>query len=93
MSVSSSPTYGHSHDSSYDTSTRWFQEADSGVIYISCENLFHNRAKLDMFKLKPLNAEGKENDEFKELIIYLLELLNTLVQLNVFSYNHWCTCI
>ena len=23
---------GHDHDSSYETSTRWFQEADSGVI-------------------------------------------------------------
>ena len=28
----------HDHDSSYDTSTGWFQEADSIVIEISCEN-------------------------------------------------------
>ena len=26
----------HDHDSSYDTSTGWFQEADSRVINISC---------------------------------------------------------
>ena len=33
------------HDSSYDTNTGWFQEADSIVIEISCVNLLHNRAK------------------------------------------------
>ena len=43
---------GDDHDSSHDTSTGWFQEADSKVIYISSENLFHNRAKLNKFKLK-----------------------------------------
>ena len=31
---------GHDHDSSYDTGTGWFQEADSRVI--NCENLLHN---------------------------------------------------
>ena len=36
---------GHDHDSPYDTSTGWFQEADSRVIKIRCENLFHIRAK------------------------------------------------
>ena len=29
------PHKGHDHDSSYDTSTVWFQEADSRVINIS----------------------------------------------------------
>ena len=29
------PHTGHDHDSSYDTSTGWFQEADSRVINIS----------------------------------------------------------
>ena len=28
------PHTGHNHDSSYDTSTGWFQEADSKVIYL-----------------------------------------------------------
>ena len=53
--VLSCPTKGQDHDSSYDTgqvlSTGWFQEADSTVIYLSCENLFHNRAKINLFKL------------------------------------------
>ena len=30
------PHTGHDHDSSYDTSTGWFQEMDSRVINISC---------------------------------------------------------
>ena len=30
------PHSGHDHDSSYNTSTGWFQEADSKVINISC---------------------------------------------------------
>ena len=46
------PHTGHDHDFSYDTSTGWFQEADSRVIKISCENLLHNRAKINMFKIK-----------------------------------------
>ena len=29
------PHMGHDHNSSYDTSTVWFQEADLGVINIS----------------------------------------------------------
>ena len=33
---------GHDHDSSYDTSTCWFQEADFRVINLSCDNLLHN---------------------------------------------------
>jgi hypothetical protein len=33
------PYSGHDHVSSYDTSTGWFQEADSKVINISCKNL------------------------------------------------------
>ena len=32
----SSPRWGHDHYSSYDTSTGWFQEVDSRVIYLSC---------------------------------------------------------
>ena len=43
-------TQGHNNDSSYDTSIGWFQEADSRVIYLSCDNLFHNQAKVNMFK-------------------------------------------
>ena len=34
-----------------ETSTGWFHEADPRVIYMSCENLFHNRAKISMFKV------------------------------------------
>ena len=45
------PHTGHDHDSSFDTSTGWFQEADSRVINLTCDNLFHNRAKINMFKL------------------------------------------
>ena len=45
------PNTGHNHDSSYDTSTGWFQEADSRVINRSCQNLFLNQAKINMFKL------------------------------------------
>ena len=30
------PHTGHDHDSSYGTSTGWFQEADSRMINISC---------------------------------------------------------
>ena len=41
------PLTGHGHDSSYDTSTGWFKEADLRVIYISCESLLHNRAKVN----------------------------------------------
>ena len=43
------PHTGHDHDSSYDTRTGWFQEADSRVI---CENLLHNLARINKFKLK-----------------------------------------
>ena len=45
------PHTGHEHDSSYDTSTGWFQEEDSRVINVSCQNMFHIRAKMNMFKL------------------------------------------
>ena len=44
------PHTGHDHDSSlsYDTSTGWFQEADSrGGL-----NKLHNQAKINKFKLK-----------------------------------------
>ena len=42
----SSPAWGHNHDSLYDTSTSWFYEVDSRVIYL--------KAKINtcMFKLK-----------------------------------------
>ena len=33
---------GHDYNSTYDTSTGWFQEADSRVIDLSCDNLFHS---------------------------------------------------
>ena len=46
------PHTGHDHDFSYDTCTDWFQEADTRVINISCLILFHDRAKINMFKLK-----------------------------------------
>ena len=42
---------GHDHDSSYGTSTGWFKEANSRLIRISCENLLHNRAKINKFEL------------------------------------------
>ena len=45
------PHTGHDHDSTYDASTGWFQEADSRVIDLRCDNLFHSRAKINMFKL------------------------------------------
>jgi hypothetical protein len=34
-----------------DTSTGWFQEADSKVINISCKNMLGNGALINMFKL------------------------------------------
>ena len=34
----------------YDTSTGWFKEADWIVICLSCDNLFRNRAKINMIK-------------------------------------------
>ena len=40
--VESSTTYGHHHDSSYGTSTGYFQESDSREIYLCCDKLFHN---------------------------------------------------
>ena len=42
---------GHEHDSSYDTSTGWFQEVDSRVIYISCAKILHDRAKINKIRL------------------------------------------
>ena len=47
-----SPTYGHDKIShNYDTNNGWSQEADSRVIYLSCENLSHNQTKMNIFKL------------------------------------------
>ena len=48
------PHTGHNHDSSYVTSSVWFQEMDSMIkmILISSEKLLHNRAEINMFKLK-----------------------------------------
>ena len=40
------PCMGHNHNLSYGTSIGWFQEADSRVLKLSCENLLHNRAKI-----------------------------------------------
>jgi hypothetical protein len=50
------PYSGHDHVSSYGTSTGWFQEANSKVIYISCKNLFRNRAYINMFKPNKINV-------------------------------------
>ena len=47
--LGSDPTWGHDHDSLYDTSTYWFHEADSRL-NLSCENLFQKRAKINKFK-------------------------------------------
>jgi hypothetical protein len=44
------PYSGHGHVSAYDTSTGWFQEADSKMINIIFKNLFRNRAYTNMFK-------------------------------------------
>ena len=44
------------YDSRHDNSTGWFQEADSRVINLSCDKVFHNRAKINMVKL---NINGK----------------------------------
>ena len=49
---------GHDDDSSYDTSTGWFQETDSRVIKISSESLLQNQAKINRFKLKPPVGTG-----------------------------------
>ena len=40
----------HNHDSSHDTRTGCFQEADSRVINLSGDDLFHNQTKINMFK-------------------------------------------
>ena len=43
---------GHDHDSSYDNITDWLKKAESRVIYlISCENLCHNRAKINIIRI------------------------------------------
>ena len=38
-------------DEDEKSSTGWFQEEDSRVIKISCENLLHNQAEIHKFKL------------------------------------------
>ena len=43
------PYMGQNHDFSYVTSSGWFQEADSRVVY---KILFHNQAKLNKLILK-----------------------------------------
>ena len=40
----------------YDTSTGWFQETDSKVIQISCENLLHKRGNINKLKLTKFNS-------------------------------------
>ena len=60
--VGSSPKQGYDHDSLCDTSTCWFQEADSRVIYIRCDNLF--RAKINMFKLMKLDKYNSTSIRF-----------------------------
>ena len=58
--VDLSSKWGHNHNSSYDTSTRWFQDADMIVIYLSDDNLLHNQVKINMFKLN-VNSNSTEN--------------------------------
>ena len=66
------------HDSSYDTSTGWFQEADSRVINLSCDKLFHNRAKINMFKLSIFTTYLYLFIPFFCIVI----TLNTLIELS-----------
>ena len=65
------PHTGHDHDSSYGISTGWFQEADTRVINISWKNLFHNRAKINMFKLIKLQSPYSESTTFIDNTIIL----------------------
>ena len=66
------PHTGDDHDSSYDTSTGWFQEAESRVININCLNLFHNRAKINMVKLNVLKfIELMRNENSVSYIDYV----------------------
>ena len=66
------PHTGHDHDSSYDTSTGQFQEADLRVINISCQNLFHNQAKINLVKTKGiLILKGLQNDFKFSVITYI----------------------
>jgi hypothetical protein len=46
------PYSGHGHVPSYDTSTGSFQEADSKMINISCNNLFRSRASIFTLKMQ-----------------------------------------
>ena len=45
LNLVSQATWGHGLDSSYDTGTGLFQEADSRVICLSFQNLFCNHTK------------------------------------------------
>jgi hypothetical protein len=56
MDHGSEPYLGHDHVSFYDTSTGWFQEAGSKVIYISCKYHFQNRASINKFKPRKLTS-------------------------------------
>ena len=46
VAVSLSPTFGHNHDSSHDTSTGYYEykEVDLTVLNISCDIFFYNQA-------------------------------------------------
>ena len=46
------PYIGHDHDSSYNSSTGWCQEAALSMTYLSCENSFHNQPEIITFKNK-----------------------------------------
>jgi hypothetical protein len=66
---------GRDHVSSYDTSTGWFQEADSKVINLSCKNLFRNGAKITTFKPRNINcaiALHDENNDFAQYTVHSL---------------------
>ena len=60
-----SPLWGHEHVSSHETSTGWFQDTDSKEIILSCDNLFHNQAKIStcMFKVSYFMLQDGESRE------------------------------
>ena len=89
---------GHDHDSSYDTSTGWFQEADLRVINITCQNLFHNQAKiifiLEGFILFAINSSMTFNQLFSFSFLSMWDrqvlhsLLNQLFLMLLFYSDH-----
>ena len=85
--VGSSPTWGHNHDSLYDTSTDWFQDA-LRLINPSCDNLFRNWAYVPCCKDANLFALGN-------LVFYCV--LNVVGIMNLYGkcscLSRWCNCV